>query len=146
VILALVAAAVASPECNKLADAIATDQCVLTQSMNVDPPPNCVKRANQFDMNVCSFRDYLRADIELNRAWMAATKRLAGQPKTLDVLLTGQRAWRTYRDKQCDVWANLYEGGTIVPLAVNSCLTDITKFRIKELGQLVDNRKCSTKS
>ena len=91
-------------------------------------------------MNVCSFRDYLRADIELNRVWNAATGRLEHHQKVFASLLAGQRAWLTYRDKQCDVWAKWYEGGTIVPLTVNSCLTDITKFRTKELSQLLEDQ------
>jgi len=91
-------------------------------------------------MNVCSFRDYLRSDIELNHTWDAVTKRLAGQQKAFATLLTGQRAWVTYRENQCDFWAKWYEGGSIVPAAVNTCLTDITKFRIKELGELLKDR------
>jgi uncharacterized protein YecT (DUF1311 family) len=106
--------------------------------MALDPPPDCVKRYSQFDLNVCSFRDYLHADIELNQTWDAATKRLAGQQKVFRTLLAGQRAWLTYRDKQCDVWAQWYEGGTVASLMINSCLTDITKFRTKELGQLLE--------
>ena len=108
--------------------------------MTLAPPPNCEKRNTQFDMNVCSFRDYLRADVELNGTWDAVTKRLAGQMKSLAILLAGQRAWLTYRDKQCDFWAKWYEGGSIVPAAVNTCLTDITKFRINELGELLKDR------
>jgi uncharacterized protein YecT (DUF1311 family) len=100
---------------------------------------DCVKRYSQADMNICSFRDYLRSDIELNRTWNAVTKRLAGQRKVFGTLLAGQRAWLVYRDKQCEVWANWYEGGTVASLMINSCLTDITKFRTKELGQLLEN-------
>ena len=137
-ILALLAAATASSNCDKLSG-LAQDQCRLAESMALDPPPNCVKRYSQFEMNVCSFRDYLRADIDLNHTWNAVTKRLTGQRKVYATLLAGQRAWLIYRDKQCDVWAKWYEGGSVASLMINSCLTDITKFRTKELGQLLEN-------
>lgn len=90
-------------------------------------------------MNVCSYRDYLRADIELNRTWDAVTKKISKDTPVFQTLLDGQRAWLTYRDKQCDVWAKWYEGGTIAALIINTCLTDITKFRAKELSQLLED-------
>ena len=140
VFLLLTAAAI--QDCSRKPTATAKDECLLHQSMALDEADhfNCQGRNTQSDLNVCSFRDYLEADIELNRLWSAATKRLAGQPKILGTLLNGQRSWLAYRDKQCDVWAKLYEGGTIASLAVNTCLIDITRFRTKELGQLLENR------
>jgi uncharacterized protein YecT (DUF1311 family) len=53
-------------------------------------------------------------------------------------LLDGQRAWLVYRDKHCSVWEKRYEGGTISSLVVNSCMTGITKFRISELKQMLE--------
>jgi len=135
----LLTAAAAAPDCSKMFG-VAADECALAKSMEIDPPPNCVKRETQFDLNVCSGRDFLRADIELNRTWVAVTKRLSGQQKVFATLVAGQRAWLTYRDKQCDVWAQLYEGGTIAPLEVSACETDITKFRVKELGELLKDQ------
>jgi uncharacterized protein YecT (DUF1311 family) len=139
VILALAAAAAAAPDCDKLAGAIARDECELAQSLAMSPAPNCSDRETQLELNVCSFRDYLRADIELNRTWTAVTKKVSGQPAAFALLRDGQRAWLTYRDKQCAVWGKWYEGGTIAPLMINSCLTDITRFRTKELGQFLED-------
>ena len=135
------ATAAALPDCNRAPNAAAKDECFLSQSLALDKDDHfdCVGRQTQADMNVCSYRDYLRADIELNHTWNAVTKKLTGQRKVFAPLLAGQRAWLTYRDKQCDVWAKWYEGGTIVPLLINSCLSDITKFRTKELNQLLED-------
>ena len=133
--IALLFAATASADCSSKGTAIVIDQCLLQQSMSLRPAPNCMKQGTQFDLNVCSFRDYLRADIELNRQWEALKRRLAGATKNYAVMLSGQKAWLTYRDKQCEFWSGWYEGGSIAPLVVNSCLTDITEVRSKELGQ-----------
>jgi uncharacterized protein YecT (DUF1311 family) len=137
----LVAAAVAAQDCNRAPTAIAKDECELNESLASDKiqPFDCKGRQTQADMNVCSYRDYLRADIELNRTWDAVTKKISKDAPLFRTLLAGQRAWLTYRDKQCEVWAKWYEGGTIASLMVNTCLTDITKFRTKELGQLLED-------
>ena len=131
----LLAAAAAQPDCNKVKSAIAQDQCELARSMTLDPAPNCVTRDTQFDMNICSFRDYLRADIELNRNWGAIKQRLAGASKAYGVMLAGQKAWLAYRDKQCEFWSGWYEGGSVAPAATNSCLLQITTTRANELGK-----------
>jgi uncharacterized protein YecT (DUF1311 family) len=136
VIAAFVAMAVATLDCERVSGALPQDQCFLTQSMEISA--DCKKRESQADMNICSFRDYLQSDIELNRIWNAVTTRFKKNAISTP-LLDGQRAWLRYRDRQCDVWAKFYEGGTIASLAVNSCMTDITKFRTNELKQLLDN-------
>ena len=107
--------------------------------MAIADPPNCEKRDTQFDLNVCTFRDYLRADIELNRTWDAASKRVKGMSAVNRDLLAGQRAWLSYRDKQCNIWSKWYEGGSIASQIINSCLTNITKFRTAELKQLLED-------
>jgi uncharacterized protein YecT (DUF1311 family) len=137
----VLAAATAVQDCNRAPTAIAKDECELNQSLTLDKdePFDCKGLQTQADMNVCSYRDYLRADIELNRTWDAVTKKVSKDAPVFRMLLDGQKAWLTYRGKQCDVWAKWYEGGTIAALIINTCLTDITKFRVKELGQLLED-------
>ncbi len=140
-ILIALAAAATVQDCNHASNAAAKEECFLNQSLALDNDDHfdCRARETQSNMNVCSYRDYLRADIELNRTWHAVSKRVTKDPSAFRSLLDAQRSWLTYRDKQCDVWSKWYEGGTIVPLMVNSCLTEITKFRTKELGQLLED-------
>jgi len=122
--------------CGALKGAIAQDQCLLDQSMQLDPPPNCVSQATQLDMNVCSYRDYLRADIKLNETWKATFK--AGSPVATK-LLEAQRAWIAFRDAQCDAAGERYAGGTMQALATNGCLIELTKRRIEDLQAFWDN-------
>ena len=86
----MLAAAAAQPDCNKLKNAVAQDQCRLAESMTLDPPPNCKHQMTQFDMNICSYRDFLHADLELNRKWDALKRRLAGAPKDYGIMLAAQ--------------------------------------------------------
>ncbi|URD60572.1 lysozyme inhibitor LprI family protein [Sphingomonas sp. KRR8] len=133
--IAVLLAAAALADCGTKGAAILIDRCRLAESIASEPDANCAKQNTQFDLNVCSFREYLRADIELNQAWDGIKRRLSSSRKGYTTMLAGQKAWLTYRDKQCQFWEGWYEGGSIAALVSNSCLTDITKVRSKELGQ-----------
>ena len=133
------AAAAAQPDCSKLKGAIAQDECWLAQSMNLNPPPNCENQMTQFDMNVCSYRDSLRTDLELNRAWEAAAARARGERAEFKRLLDAQRKWIAYREAQCALEAGPREGsGTIWALIQNSCMTKLAKTRTVELREYVE--------
>lgn len=135
-IAVIFAVAMAAPDCTRTTGALARDECELRESLAMDPEPDC--GGTQSDMNICSYRDYLRADIELNRTWKALTNSTKGTDFARN-LLEGQRAWLTYREKHCDVWRSRYEGGSMMPLVVNHCLTEITKFRTNELKRLLED-------
>ena len=143
-IILFLAAAVAQQDCDKVKGAIAQNQCWLAQSMTLDPPPDCKDRRTQFDLNVCSFRDSLRTEIELNRGWEAAAAyaRAMDGHKSLEFrrLLAAQRKWIAYRDAQCAVEAGPREsGGTIWALIQNSCMEKLAKARIAELREYVES-------
>lgn len=145
VFLGLLAAG-ASVDCDKVSGAIARDRCYLARSMAASPPFDCVKQDTQADMNVCSFRDYLRADIELNQGWEKVAARYRGtsasgkpSPQSeFGLMLDAQRAWLLYREKQCDGEGKGYEGGSIRPLIENSCRERITRQRIAEFKPLLE--------
>ena len=139
-IIFAVAAALAVKDCSLEPTALLRDQCNLSQSLALDAVDHfdCEKRETQSDMNVCSYRDYLRLDIELNKTWNIIIERYKGS-NIHEAVLESQRAWLKYRDKQCDIWSKYYEGGTIEALVENTCRSGITKFRISELKQLLEN-------
>ena len=133
------AAAAAQPDCDKLKGALAQDQCLLAQSMALDPPPNCENQLTQFDMNVCSYRDFLRTDLDLNRSWEAAATKARADGAEFKRLLSAQRKWIAYRDAQCLLEAGPREGsGTIWALIQNSCMEKLAKSRIVELREFVE--------
>ena len=74
-LILLLAAQATALNCDLANDAIATSQCALEDSIKYGPDANCKNQQMQLDLNVCSYRDYLRSDIELNKLWAAAVKR-----------------------------------------------------------------------
>ena len=129
----LLAAQVAAPNCDAPKDPIASSQCALNDSIKSVPEANCEDQQTQLDLNVCSYRDYLRADIELNRLWAAATtkaKEVDGwevehhsKGGRFNRLLDAQRKWIAFRDAQCAFEAGPREdGGTIWALVTNVCM------------------------
>ena len=142
------AAAAQTPDCHKLASPIAKDECFLRET-TLDAAPNCSNQATQYDMNVCSFRDFLRSDIEMNRAWEKAERLAKDQDKLrqsnpkaageFDRLLAAQRKWNAFKDAQCDVEAGPREtGGSMWAMNLNWCLKELTDTRIAQLREYVE--------
>ena len=92
----------------------------------------CKDPMTQFEMNLCSRRDYEKADTELNKVYKQLMLELAGyendhRPKFQEA----QSLWLKYRDANCDSEASIYEGGTIRPTVYYSCLASVTRERTK---------------
>ena len=134
--------AVASPgDCPEPSGADASSKCRLEQSLRQLDDLDCQADDSQMAMNVCSYREYLMADIELNDTWDKIAARYRGDDADDPVwqsILKAQRAWLAFRDAQCEIWREYYKGGTIAPLMSNSCLADLTGQRIAQLQELLE--------
>lgn len=130
-------AAAAAQECVASRNALEQRKCALAQSMTISPPPDCKEPITQSDMNICSYRDYLRADIALNEVWRDLASEASGDAKKRH--LDAQRKWIAYRDAQCLAENGpRSESGTIWPLLQNTCLTSLTEARTKQLRDYVE--------
>src|SRR5262245_26788158 len=69
----------------------------------------------------CYHNRYTKADAELNRVYGQLMSKLDSQSQK-DALRDAQRAWISYRDKECDFDASQYEGGTFENIANTACL------------------------
>lgn len=108
---------------------------------------DCENPQAQMVINHCTGLEYGKADRELNRIWPAARRYAKDLDKNApsylppleaeQSLLNGQRAWITYRDGHCQVTAASWAGGTGQPMIRNTCLTDLTKKRVKELKEMM---------
>lgn len=107
----------------------------------------CNDPQTQYDMNVCSAQMYAKADSALNAIWpkVRATMREIDtfndnefEASAEDNLLKAQRAWIDYRDGHCITVGAQYAGGSIQPLIINSCMTDLTEKRTAELLALLE--------
>lgn len=108
--------------------------------------PDCNNAMTQMDMNICANMDFQKADAELNVVYKKAMAKMRETDSYLsddlkgaaDTLRDAQRAWIPYRDKACESYGFLARGGSMEPMLVANCRTDVTEQRIKELNELVE--------
>lgn len=114
-----------------------------------NPDWNCADPMAQQEMNWCAYQDFLAADAELNAQWKrtAEVMKLRDEnfESTSDVrpgyfatLLDAQRAWLSFRDAHCRSEGYYARGGSLEPLLVSTCKTDLTNARTKQLADLVE--------
>ncbi|WP_292343918.1 lysozyme inhibitor LprI family protein [Mesorhizobium sp.] len=84
---------------------------------------------SQSMMTICANTDYEAADAKLN----AAYKDLVGgnDEKANKLLQTAQRAWIAFRDAECAYSTADSAGGSIHPMEVSQCLTELTNERTR---------------
>ena len=103
---------------------------------------DCTEKATQTDINLCFAKQYKQADQQLNKIYNSYAKTLDKSDKKL--LVAAQRGWVTYKEKDCELEASGYAGGSIYSQLVTQCLTEKTKVRIKELNNLKNCNLAST--
>ncbi len=93
----------------------------------------------QLEMNIKAYEDYKVADAKMSAIYKKVLKTFTN---TADkkLLLEAQRAWIKYKETNCKLVANAYEGGSIKPLMYAACLTSLTEARIKELQDLLEEK------
>ncbi|AJE48109.1 lysozyme inhibitor LprI family protein [Celeribacter indicus] len=95
---------------------------------------DCASAMTQTDMNICAARAHAAADADLNETYRAAMDSLsAGRPEVAGALRDAQRKWIPYRDAACAAEGAVYEGGSIRPLIVSSCLERLTRVRTADI-------------
>jgi len=108
---------------------------------------DCSKGDNlpQQPRNLCAKRDFERADEALNVLWpmvrdymRQVDSREEEKMKGAEAaLLKAQRGWIDYRDGHCETTGFYARGGTLEPLLVFSCKTELTRDRTEELLRLM---------
>ena len=109
----------------------------------------CDDAQTQTEMNLCSGKEYAKADAHLNSIYhkireqmksdLAEAENLKNEKdqksmrETIEKLTTAERAWIQYRDLLCGLAADAYEGGSIQPLIHSDCLREATEHHIQEL-------------
>jgi len=101
----------------------------------------------QADMNAQAAASYKRADAAMNAQWprtYAAMKRRDATARDgfgyAAATLASQRAWLTFRDKQCTIEGGEFAGGSLQPMARLQCLARLTKERTTQLKDLMWQR------
>ncbi len=105
---------------------------------------NCTDQATQTDINLCLAKQYKQADQQLNQIYNSYAKSLDKADKKL--LVAAQRGWVTYKEKDCELEASGYKGGSIYAQLATQCLLEKTQVRIKELNYLKNCNLASTEA
>jgi uncharacterized protein YecT (DUF1311 family) len=94
---------------------------------------HCGDAETQDVMNACFALEFDNANREMNSTLEATLKQL--DEKDQGSVRAAQKAWLQYRDLHCQtVGAIRVGGGSLEPTEVNSCKTDLTKVRTKEIN------------
>lgn len=95
---------------------------------------DCDDAVTQSAMNACAYEAWVKADEDLNDTYAWAMDRAKSMSEaTAEALRTAQRAWIPYRDAACEAEGILFEGGSIQPLIVYTCLEHLTRQRTEEM-------------
>ena len=115
----------------------------------VDPnATDCDESSPQQMLNICAANAAASTEAELNAQWAVTSaemkRRDAGidrdvdlQPGYFDTLLAGQRAWLTYRSRQCLLESYEMRGGSAAPMIMSGCMERLTRLRLEQLKALV---------
>ena len=99
---------------------------------------DCKNAQTQMDMDFCAGRDFTAADAQLNALYKKLVALLDAHERVS--LVKAQRAWLAWRDAECDYRTISSEGGSIRPMLIGECDTELTANRIKDIK---DQLKCS---
>ena len=110
-------------------------------AVRAEAPP-CADRPNQAAMNICVSEKLAAADTVLNTVYGQLRDKLDALGRRN--LLAAEKAWITFRDRECDLRAgydteHLENNGTIAPMLVGECRLTLTQARTADLR---DQLKC----
>ncbi|GHA74269.1 lysozyme inhibitor LprI family protein [Pontibacter akesuensis] len=97
---------------------------------------DCGNAQTQLEMNRCAAEAYQQADKALNDVYNAIIPKLSAEAKTL--LVMAQQSWLVVRDSHCGLYEQFYEGGSMMPLMLYTCKTELTQNRTKELKAILE--------
>lgn len=106
------------------------------------PSSTVDKGSTQGDMNRDADNDFIKADRELNRAYLAVLKKHAGDTTFIAKFKTAQRAWLVFRD--AEIAAHFPDAdprlayGSVYPMCASNLKTELTLKRIEQLKQWQD--------
>lgn len=87
----------------------------------------------QSGLTICAGADFKASDKALNKSYGEIMRRLADDKDGRARLQAAQRAWIGFRDAECDFRTASTIGGSINPMMVAECRTELTDQRTEQL-------------
>jgi uncharacterized protein YecT (DUF1311 family) len=94
---------------------------------------DCGEMRTQMEINDCEGQKFKKADAALNAAYAKLSAKVSAEGKAK--LIEAQRAWIKYRDAQCAFVTLGTVNGSIHPLEVALCETELTKEQTTRLNR-----------
>lgn len=91
----------------------------------------CASAETQMAIDQCAGADFEHTDARLNQLYQQIMQRLQSDPAQAQSLKTAQRAWLAFRDADCAFRSSGVAGGSIYPMVVTLCRTQLTRARIQ---------------
>jgi len=99
-----------------------------TDDSNDNAILNCEEAITQVEMNMCSAQELETSEQALKTVYDEALD-LFDDEEELQEFEAVQKGWVEYRDAHCDIAADQYAGGSIMPLIYSSCMTNLADER-----------------
>lgn len=103
-----------------------------TVCADADPFKTCFDNAaTTAAMHQCANQEFEFYDKKLNQIYQTLQSKVGSENKA--ALTEAQRAWVAFRDKECQFSSQQNAGGTIQPINLLGCYTNLTQKRITDL-------------
>ena len=110
---------------------------------------DCDGDSPQQMLNICAANAAESADAEMNAQWKLTAAEMKRRDSEIDrkddhepgyfeTLLASQRAWLTYRDRQCLLESFEMRGGSGAPQIHGGCMHRLTRDRLAQLKALIE--------
>lgn len=94
---------------------------------------DCANASAQSTMTECYGKALVAIDKELNENFRKIEKRLGDDADTRKRLVAAERAWVAFRDAECGFSTSAAEGGSLYPMTLAICRTELTRQRNEQL-------------
>ena len=103
---------------------------------------NCDSAITTAEIRICANLRYQRLDSVLQVTYEKSIdyfKDFPDNPGFVEKIEAAHTAWKHYRNTQCGLVYEQYQGGSIAPVFYMECLSDLTEERIEVLDDLLIN-------
>jgi len=101
---------------------------------------NCDSAITTLELRICANLKYQKSDSLLNDIYQKIISEIENEYLNIDEALfqRSQEEWKEYRDSHCNIYWEMYDGGSFQSVVYMECLADITNERISRLKEILE--------